>query len=74
VPISPQARTQGVGQTQLALNEGARRPWAAYWSSSEPGDLTIERDGRASARPAGTAMLAATVDGGLATPDVPASD
>jgi len=80
VTISPQARTLSVGQTQqywlhVVLGEGAPPSLGPpYWRSSDPGVLTIEPDGRAIARAAGTAILTATVHGGLGTLEVHVSN
>lgn len=80
VTITPPVTTLGVGQTQqydlqVVLSEGPPPSLGLpYWSSSEPGVLTIEPGGRAIARAAGTAILTAAVHGGRGTLEVRVSD
>jgi hypothetical protein len=80
VTITPPVTTLGIGQTQqydlqVVLSEGAPPSLGLpYWSSSEPGVLTIEPGGRAIARAAGTAILTAAVHGGRGTLEVRVSD
>ncbi len=80
VTITPPVATLSVGQTQqydlhVVLGEG-RPPSLGlpYWSSSEPGVLTIEPGGRAMARAAGTAIVTAAVHGGRGTLEVRVAD
>jgi hypothetical protein len=76
VTITPAVETLSVGQTQqyeleVILGEGPPPSLGPpYWSSSETGVLTIEHNGRAIARAAGTAVLTATVHGGRGTHEV----
>jgi len=76
VTITPAVETLSVGQTQqydlqVVLGEGTPPSLGVpYWSSSEPGVLTIEPSGRARARAAGTAVLTAAVHGGRGTLEV----
>jgi hypothetical protein len=76
VTITPPIATLSVGQTQqydlhVVLGEGTPPSLGVpYWSSSEPGVVTIEPDGRAIARAAGTAILTASVHGGRGTLEV----
>lgn len=80
VTITPPVTTLGIGQTQqydlqVVLSEGVPPSLGLpYWSSSEPGVLTIEPGGRAIARATGTAILTAAVHGGRGTLEVRVSD
>jgi hypothetical protein len=70
VTITPPVTTLRVGQTQqydlqVVLGDGTPPSLGLpYWSSSEPGVLTIEPSGRAVARASGTAILTVAVHGG----------